>query len=229
MPYIYIYTPHISIPSYQSSTSLKMEMEHMNTPLMSKKLWRILRAILYMLKKNLSKNIPWFELHMVLKRSTKLAGKAIGNLLLDHHTLSCRPSNIHTTFIAPVEYEFSCSDTPLFYAKRKTHRRSHKDDHKMVIHNVKKVFEILNDYESVEPEKSPLTELGLGESRNVRQLRVTDSPFPEDNTEEDSLQVDKKAEEFIKNFYKELKQQKKRAAVEPPSPPSVYRKWGKVR
>ncbi|KAI3814521.1 hypothetical protein L1987_14161 [Smallanthus sonchifolius] len=206
-----------------------MEMEH-KTPLMSKKLWRIIRAILYMVKKGLSKNIPWFELHMLLKRSTKLAGKAIGNLLLEHQTLSCRPSNIHTTFIAPVEYEFSCSDTPLFYPKRKTNRRSHKDDHKMVIHNVKKVFDILNDnYEAVEPEKSPLTALGFGESRNVRQLRVTDSPFPEDNTEEDSLQVDKAAEEFIKNFYKELKQQKKRAAVEPQSPPSFYRKWGQVR
>lgn len=97
------------------------------TPLMAVKLWGIIRAILYMTKKGLSKNIPWCEIHMMLKRSTKLAGKAIQNLLLDHQTLSavltCRPNDIHSTFIAPREYEFSCSNTPLFHPKRKNNRQ----------------------------------------------------------------------------------------------------------
>ncbi|KAI3524652.1 hypothetical protein L1887_03314 [Cichorium endivia] len=229
-----------------------MEVEQ-RAPLMAKKLWGIVRAILYMVKKGLLKNIPWLEIHLMLKRSTKIAGKAIGNLHLDHQTLSsaltCRPNNIRTTFVSPREYEFSCSDTPLFYRKRKNnrhhyfsgnhhdvglYRRSHKD-HEFSVDNVKRVFDLLNDYETasmVESEKSPLTLLGFGGSPNVRQLRVTDSPFPVNYIEDDTLQVDKAAEEFIKNFYNDLKQQKKRAAVQPPSPspsPSPYHKWGQVR
>ncbi|KVH93874.1 uncharacterized protein LOC112517385 [Cynara cardunculus var. scolymus] len=230
-----------------------MEMEQ-RAPLMAKKLWGIIRAILYMVKRGLSKGIPWLELHMMIKRSGKIAGKAIGNLLLDHQTLSsaltCRPNDIHATFIAPREYEFSCSNTPLFYPKRKTnrhhyhagnhhhhgglYRRSHKD-HELTVNNVKRVFDILNNYETAtvaEPEKSPLTLLGFGGSPQVRQLRVTDSPFPVNNTEEDGIQVDKAADEFIKNFYNELKQQKKRAAVELPSPslsPSPYQSWDHIR
>nr|XP_043623090.1 uncharacterized protein LOC122594850 [Erigeron canadensis] len=227
---------------------------------MAKKLWGIIRVILYMMKKGISTNIPWFEIHMMLKRSTKLAGKAIGNLLLDHHqslssAFTCRPNNIHKTFIQPLEYEFSFTNTPLFHPKRKNKRRHHLFNHTVKnsyhhqnhnnessVNNVKRVFDILNSYENhcettsfgeQETVKSPLTLLGFGESTNVnvRQLRVTDSPFPvNNNDEEDTLQVDKAAEEFIKNFYNELKKQKKRAAVEPPSPlPPAYHKWGHVR
>ncbi|KAJ9538746.1 hypothetical protein OSB04_031479 [Centaurea solstitialis] len=219
-----------------------MEMEQ-RTPLMAKKLWSIIRAILYMAKKGYSKSIiPWLELHMmIIKRSGKIAGKAIGNLLLDHHqTLTCRPNHIHTTFISPHEYQFSCNETPIFYHKRKNnrhrdlagdrrrgglYRRSHKD-HELTVDNVKRVFDILNDYETApapekwpesSPEKSPLTVLGFGGSPCVRQLRVTDSPFPVDNTAEDGGMVDRAADEFIRNFYNELMQQKRRAAVEPPS------------
>ncbi|KAK1417361.1 hypothetical protein QVD17_26488 [Tagetes erecta] len=218
-----------------------MEIEH-RTPLMAKNLLSLIRSIIYIMKKGVSKNIPWFELHMLLKRSTKLAGKAIGNLNLDHQTLSCRPNNIKTTFINPVEYEFSCSNTPLFNPKRKhqrlkthkylagngyLHRRSHSHKrYDLTVDSVKKAFDDFNNYES--PEKSPLTVLGFGGSGNVRQLRVTDSPFPVNNTEEDVIQVDKAAERFIKSFYEELKQQKNRAAVEPPSP-LCYRRWGNVR
>ncbi|KAM0018159.1 hypothetical protein Hdeb2414_s0027g00696031 [Helianthus debilis subsp. tardiflorus] len=225
------------------------------TPMIAKKLWGIIRAILYMVKKNLSKTIPWFEFHMMLKRSTKLAGKAIGNLLLDHQTLSsaltCRPNNIRTTFITPVEYEFSCSNTPLFHHKRKNNRHRYaasnsglhsyrpRNSQELTVGDVRKVFDILNNYESesasAETEKtfqnfqSPLTLLGLGMSPNVRRLRVTDSPFPVNCTEDESgRQVDVAAEEFIKNFYKELKLEKNRATVEPPSP-LLYRKWGQVR
>ncbi|XP_076934882.1 uncharacterized protein LOC143601327 [Bidens hawaiensis] len=184
--------------------------QQQQTSLTTKKLCGIIRAILYILKKRLSKNIPWFALHMMLKRSTKLAGKALGTLLFDHQTLTCRPNATNTSFIAPLEYQFSCSNTLVFNLKRKNNRlRSHKG-YELSVHEVRKVFDVLNSYEyDMEPEKSPLTVLGFGESgMNVRQLRVSDSPFPENYMEEKSLQVDMKAEEFIKNFYKELKQQK---------------------
>ncbi|MCI46743.1 hypothetical protein A2U01_0067984 [Trifolium medium] len=42
----------------------------------------------------------------------------------------------------------------------------------------------------------------------VRQLRVTDSPFPlRDDDEKDGDQVDKAAEDFINRFYSQLKRQ----------------------
>ncbi len=49
---------------------------------------------------------------------------------------------------------------------------------------------------------------GFGRSPMVRQLRITDSPFPLRDIDEDSVHVDKAAEEFIERFYKELRQQK---------------------
>ncbi|KAJ0881664.1 hypothetical protein HanRHA438_Chr10g0476641 [Helianthus annuus] len=46
------------------------------TPMIAKKLWGIIRAILYMVKKNLSKTIPWFEFHMMLKKIDKARRKS---------------------------------------------------------------------------------------------------------------------------------------------------------
>ena len=52
-------------------------------------------------------------------------------------------------------------------------------------------------------ETSPVAALA-----RVRQLRVTDSPFPLHESEDDKdNQVDKAADEFIKRFYKELRRQ----------------------
>ncbi|XP_071740333.1 uncharacterized protein [Rutidosis leptorrhynchoides] len=198
----------------------------------AKKLWN-LRFILHMFKKGISKNIPWFEIHTMIKKSTK----AIRNIILDHHqSLTCRPNNIHTTFISPRDYEFSFNNTPLFNIPKLKPRNKHKYVHhhrnQLTVDNVKRVFDqttaSLNAF--VEREKSPLPLLGFGDGKSVRQLRVTDSPFSVHNNEDDtSLQVDKMAEEFIENFYNELKQQKKLAAIEPPSPvPAHYLKWGYI-
>jgi hypothetical protein len=51
---------------------------------------------------------------------------------------------------------------------------------------------------------------GFGRSPMVRQLRITDSPFPLSDTDED-CHVDKAAADFIEKFYRELRQQKKMA------------------
>lgn len=207
-----------------------MEVEQ-STTVMAKKLWNIVRIMFYMMRKGLSKNKFWVDVHMMLKRG-KLAGKAIGNLMLEHQysSLTCRSNDIHMSFVSPKEYEFSCSNSPVYpsyYTRRKHHHHHHhKYRHADDVHvNVQKVFDILNHYESVQG--SPMVLPGFGKSPAVRQLRVTDSPFPlKDNEEADDRadQVDKAAEEFIKNFYKELKQQKKRAALESPSP---FHKWGR--
>lgn len=47
---------------------------------------------------------------------------------------------------------------------------------------------------------------GFGKSPIVRQLRITDSPFPLRDADEDN-QVDEAAEEFIQRFYNDLRRQ----------------------
>ncbi|KAL0345185.1 UNVERIFIED_CONTAM: hypothetical protein Sradi_4349800 [Sesamum radiatum] len=194
-----------------------MEIEK-SPPEIAKKLWNIVRIVFYMMRKSLAKSKIMLDLHMLLKRG-KLASKAaIGNLMLHHHhhysALTCRSNDVATSFVSPREYEFSCSNSPAY---RRNHvQRHHQPDH----HDLKvmhKVFDILNRYDVVEA--SPLP--GFGHSPVGRQLRVTDSPFPVKDPEENH-QVDRDCEEFIKKFYKDLKNQKRVAALESPSPYHVW-------
>lgn len=55
---------------------------------------------------------------------------------------------------------------------------------------------------------SPIKPTGLvvGRSPVFRQLRITDSPFPVQNSE-DNKYVDQAADDFIKRFYSRLNQQ----------------------
>lgn len=85
---------------------------------------------------------------------------------------------------------------------------------------VQKVLEMLNN-EAAAVEASPMVLPGFGRSPMVRQLRVTDSPFP--LKDEGDSQVDKAAEEFIKKFYKDLKSQKRMSALESPA----HNTWGR--
>ncbi|KAK9275774.1 hypothetical protein L1049_023043 [Liquidambar formosana] len=187
-----------------------MEMEQ-RPPVIAKKLWNIMRIVFFMLRKGITKSKLMVDLHLMMKRG-KIAGKAIGNLMFHHHSsFSCKSNDAHHSFVSPREYEFSCSNSPAYPSyypfhlnKRKTH---HHHNHRYY-HN--------DDDDVTTVEASPLITLpGFGRSPMVRQLRITDSPFPLKDTEEDA-QVDKAAEEFIKKFYKELKHQKKMAAFESP-------------
>ncbi|CAI9782548.1 unnamed protein product [Fraxinus pennsylvanica] len=198
-----------------------MEVEPISPPLIAKKLWNIVRIMFHMMRKGISKSKLILDLHMLLKR-----GKiAIGNLLLHHHhldyyaALTCRSNNVNMSFVTPREYEFSCSNTPVYHSKSKNRRWRH---HNRVEETnvVQRVFDMLNHYDAAE--LSPLTLPGFGVSPMVRQLRVTDSPFPLKDTEDNNHQVDKDAEEFIKKFYKDLKKEKRIASLESPS---AYHIW----
>ena len=186
-------------------------------PAIAKKLWNIVRVALFMLRKGISKRKLMVDLHLMFKRG-KIAGKALGNLMFHHHSsLSCR-SNDALSFVSPKEYEFSCSNSPAYpfhypfqLNKRKRHHHSTRYDDVTTVCAVQRVLEMLNN-EMVEA--SPLLP-GFGRSPMVRQLRVTDSPFPIKDTDEDP-QVDKAAEEFIRKFHKDLKLQKMMSALESP-------------
>ncbi|KAG5569685.1 hypothetical protein H5410_059451 [Solanum commersonii] len=218
-----------------------MEIEPSAPQIAGKKLWNIVRIMFYMLRKGMLKSkLMQITLQDMLKRG-KIVGKAISNLMLHppHYSSSsftCKSNNnndVAMSFITRREYEFSCSNSPkfpLYFANNKRRRnRTYKSGE---IDVVQKVFEILNttstSYEAGGTTSiavaSPLALLGFGKSpNNVRKLRVTDSPFPIKDSEENyNSQVDKDAEEFIKKFYKDLKQQKKIASLESPSPYHVY-------
>ncbi|KAG6727798.1 hypothetical protein I3842_02G143100 [Carya illinoinensis] len=184
-----------------------------NVPVLAKRIWSIVRLAFFMTRKGISKRKLILDLNMVMKRG-KIAGKAISNLMFHHHHDSS----------APREYEFSCSNTPSYAFhlnnKRRHHSHSHShfftcaqepptlDDDMATVNTVKAVLlEMLSNNESVAVEASPALP-GFWRSPMVRQLRITDSPFPLRDADEDP-HVDKAAEEFIDRFYKQLRQQKR--------------------
>ncbi|KAF1882596.1 hypothetical protein Lal_00002775 [Lupinus albus] len=165
------------------------------------------------------------DLNMILKRRGKIAGKAITNLIFHHHhhhggssTTSHNDSTLQ--FSAQREYEFSCSNTPNHFfsigGKRHNRNQNHNhhftpptmdEDNTVTMNEMKVVLEMLNNNNSevmVESSYSSPAIPGFGKSPMERQLRVADSPLPMGDAEN---MVDKKAGEFIKRFYKELRKQ----------------------
>lgn len=210
-------------------------MEQNNLPVIAKRLWSIVRVAFFMLRKGISKRKVLLDLNMMMKRG-KLASKALSNLMFHHHHHGSAAAS-SAAAAAQREYEFSCSNTPnypfhLMSGKRRGHHNNHnhshffacahapatQEDDVAAVNAVKAVLEILNNHEAVAAvEASPMQTPfqtpslpGFGRSPMVRQLRITDSPFPLREADEDS-HVDKAAEEFIERFYKNLRKQKQNA------------------
>lgn len=183
-----------------------------NLPVIAKRFWSIMRVALLVLRKGISKRkLIMLDLNMMMKRG-KIAGKALQNLMFHHHHhhLQSFPAQ------AAGEYEFSCSNSPAnpnsnslfpFHLTKRNHSHffscAHApstDDDLVTVNAVVKALEMLNS-EAASPALP-----GFGRSPMVRQLRITDSPFPLRDIDED-CHVDEAAEEFIINFYNELRQQ----------------------
>ncbi|AES67936.1 hypothetical protein MtrunA17_Chr2g0331101 [Medicago truncatula] len=196
-----------------------------NLPVISKRVWSMVRVAFFMLRKGISKGKLMMGLNMMLKRRSKLAGKAIANLMFHHHShhssSSSRSHDSRHQFTASREYEFSCSNTPHhFFPIGKRHRSNNhnhnnfftcahtpptQDDDVATMSAMKAVLEMLNNDQAI-VEASPALP-GFGRSPMVRQLRVTDSPFPLREDDEKDNQVDKAAEDFINRFYSQLRKQ----------------------
>ncbi|KAI3727257.1 hypothetical protein L1987_67069 [Smallanthus sonchifolius] len=117
-----------------------------------------------------------------------------------------RPSP-HLSFHSPPpgEYEFSCTTSPnhhfsLFRPQKK--QPTPDLDIKAFNAAVLKAMEVIHS-ETASPALP-----GFGRTPVVRQLRVTDSPFPVNNVDEDN-RVDEAAERFISRFYNDLRRQKR--------------------
>ena len=181
----------------------------------AKRIWSIARVAFFMLRKGVSKRKLMLDLNMMMKRG-KIAGKAISNLMFHHHH--------HVSFSAPREYEFSCSNTPNYAFhinnKRRHHHHHHNNHHSHFFTCAHAPATLDDDVATVNAAEAMVLEMlnneavveaspalpGFGRSPMVRQLRITDSPFPLRDIDEDS-HVDEAAEEFIQRFYRELRQQ----------------------
>ncbi|MED6137924.1 hypothetical protein PIB30_069552 [Stylosanthes scabra] len=193
-----------------------MEIEAKTAPLVAKKLLNMLRIVMIMLRKGISKSKLISEFHLFLKRGKIAATKAF---TLHHHYAAAftrRRSTFHhhnnkNLSFYPREYEFSCSSTP---ATINRHCHSHEED--STLSAVHKVLHMLNNNDSemvmevASYYSSPLMQLppGFEKNPNNKQLRITDSPFPlKDYDDDDGAKIDIAAEEFIKRFYKNLHSQ----------------------
>lgn len=221
-----------------------MEMEQNTPQIVGKKLWNIVRIVLYMVRNGMSRSNLMLDLQIALQimlKRWKLAGKAITDLMLHHGNgggshnsvaarLTCRSDDaVVSSFVRPLEYEFSCSNSPAAASSKRRKRSQRKNRHEWAdgrMVSFQKALEILDNSGhgmAAVPEASPEVALpGFGRSPRVRRLRVTDSPFPLKENSEGSSQIDKDAEEFINKFYRDLKKQRRTAALEPPSPFHIW-------
>ncbi|PKU83342.1 uncharacterized protein LOC110109939 [Dendrobium catenatum] len=193
-----------------------------------KRLWQIISAVFVMFREALGKRhlLNDLRLHFLFHQG-KLAGKSLRSLILDlshqhpssiHATaidaFSCRFMDPDAAIFAPREVEFSCSSTPHFApTRRRIHhvggrRRRHNGDHAA---EVARAFEILDSVPdnggAVEEVLTPLISVLATPAPTVRPLRVTDSPFPLMEEEDTDEVVDLEAEEFIRQFYEQLRRQ----------------------
>lgn len=177
-----------------------------NLPIIAKKFWHIIRVVYLMLRKGISKAKLLADLNIMMKRG-KIASKAAMHNLVFHHHHSDAAGVSYPTPLN--EYEFSCSNTPahapafrlpFHLSKRKPH--SHAPPQPSDAELFAAAVEIAAGRGVAPSPGLP----GFGRTPMVRQLRITDSPFPVTGVEEDS-HVDEAAEKFIMKFYKDLRRQ----------------------
>ncbi|GJM98192.1 hypothetical protein PR202_ga15179 [Eleusine coracana subsp. coracana] len=246
-------------------------------PTMARRLWHVVRAVLFMLRKGVSKRKLAMDLNLLLQRG-KIASKSLSKLMNTHHDKSAAVAGVPPSSFSwradPAlavydprrgnnrEVEFSCSNTPSNPSftliptggkrrrrnggnSRRSHRGANGDQpgwYNYDAADIARVFEILNNSEQVlssdddaagteqqqqQQQPSPLALLATPSPAlwasfgrtpaHVRQLRVTDSPFPvrDDASSAGDAEVDLEAEEFIKRFYEQLRKQQSLAGATP--------------
>ncbi|KAE8794426.1 hypothetical protein D1007_30729 [Hordeum vulgare] len=208
----------------------------------ARRLWRVVRAVLYMLRRGVlpSGSKLAMDLGLLLRRGKK-AGKVLGGLSSARSSsFSCRALDpalaVHEPSRSRREVEFSCSNTPFSAAAKGRHHRNDNDDDPGYYYSydaadIAKVFEMLNEgghpfdddavvmaaataTPSPAPWYSSASGSGARPNPGTRQLRIADSPFSAPGNETPGeQQVDRKADEFIRRFYEQLRAQKSVAAT----------------
>ncbi|KAL5056973.1 hypothetical protein RYX36_028579 [Vicia faba] len=176
-----------------------------NLQVVSKRVWKMVRVVFFMLRKGISKGKLILNLNMIFKRRSKLAGKVIANLMSHNHHHGGSTSNRHShdshrQFTFSRDYEFSCSDTTdnLFSNGKRHHKYNDEaaladDDEVTTMNAMKAVMDMLNNDKTI--------------AEASHALKLSYSPFPLRYDDEKDNQVDKAAEDFIKRFYSQLRKQ----------------------
>jgi hypothetical protein len=230
----------------------------------ARRLWHVVRAVLFMLRKGVSKRkLVAMDLNLLLHRG-KIAGKAFSKLMNTHgHNNKPAAAGVsppHQPFSwraggdpalavydprGSREVEFSCSNTPSYPSfqliptgkrrRRRNNRRSQRGAngdqpgwYNYDASDIARVFEILNNNEQLlsssddnapaagTEHPSPALWASFGRTpAHVKQLRITDSPFPLRDDAVGNGEVDLEAEEFIKKFYEQLRKQQSLAVATP--------------
>ncbi|KAG6395779.1 hypothetical protein SASPL_141905 [Salvia splendens] len=167
-------------------------------PIIAKKFWSVVRVLYFMLRKGISKAKLLSDLSTMLKRG-KIAGKAAIHNLIFHHAAAVTAAASSRRRDPINEYEFSCSSSPAF-AFPSFHRGNGKPP-QIDAEMLAAALEVFSSAAA-----SPALP-GFGPSPMVRQLRITDSPFPMCDAADDNQHVDEAAERFIVKFYSDLKRQ----------------------
>ncbi|KAM3328993.1 hypothetical protein ACQJBY_026210 [Aegilops geniculata] len=202
------------------------------------RLWRVVRAVLYMLRRGVlpSGRKLAMDLGLLLRRGKK-AGKALGGLSSARSSsFSCRALDpalaVHEPSRSRREVEFSCSNTPFSAAATSRRHRGDEDPgyyYSYDAADIAKVFEMLNEgghpFDDDALVMAPATATPspalwsssasvAGRNPGARQLRIAESPFSaRGNETPGEQQVDRKADEFIRRFYEQLRAQKSVAAT----------------
>ncbi|KAD4585201.1 hypothetical protein R6Q59_036072 [Mikania micrantha] len=183
----------------------------------SKKAWRFIRTMFLMLKKNISnsKTRIFADLNMLIIKRGKIAGKSLHSLLFHHHhhrnwaaaTLHRHQHQLPSLTPPPSDDDFSCTTTPQHLFSISSAGKKHNQNQPPP--PADDIDEIVMDpgvIKAVEMLKGVIGSPGFGKSPMVKQLRITDSPFPLVNGEEDG-QVDEAAEKFILKFLNGLRRE----------------------
>ncbi|KAL4583847.1 hypothetical protein LXL04_008432 [Taraxacum kok-saghyz] len=181
-----------------------------NHQVLAKRVWSLVRVMYFMLRKGISKRKLLIDLNRMMKRG-KIAGKALHNLMFHnhhHHHWPAFTANQHLSScpsLPPGEYEFSCSNSPstktnpfsLFslHKKQKYSNNDHQPEG-LEMNMAVNAAVLKAAMEMIYSENASPALPGFGRSPMVRQLRVTDSPFPLGSVQEDN-QVDEAADRFI--------------------------------
>lgn len=187
-------------------------------PLITKKISNLARLSFFMIRKGFSKSkLVLDDLQFLMKRG-KIMGKALNERMVTNNiaSLSCRPRDVHLSFVSPMEYEFSCRTSPsnqpyIPSSKRRKTRypcntmsSRNKRDANMVFGAM--VCRDAGDFES------PLA-VPKGARRRPPVVQVVRETTPfvlKDDVHdfEEDYRVDEAAEEFIQKFYTQLRLQK---------------------
>ncbi|XP_021749738.1 uncharacterized protein LOC110715465 [Chenopodium quinoa] len=155
----------------------------------------------------------------------KIASKlAIKNILFHHYhhhhhrdTFPSRdgvfePSHLQSS---PTDYsqesDVSCTNTPLNpnhnLANNKKGGQYQHHRNNSFYYTPLRTFDGTDSFEAIYKVLEAVSPLPSKEKRGVRQLRITDSPFPLQSEEGYDRRVDQAAEDFIKRFYSRIEKQ----------------------